>query len=101
MENFAGLGGRMPRGAPRLRTPDGKMNGVGERVREVRERMKLTQDALCGRISAGTDGKWIPDRRDIFRIEDGRRSVHDTEVVALSAALETDVCWLLLGKRSV
>lgn len=88
----------MPRGAPRLRTPDGKLNLVGIRVRQRRTELKLTQDALCARLAAASDGAWLADRRDIFRIEDGRRSVHDLEVVALVQALECDLQWLLLGE---
>ena len=87
----------MPRGAPRLRTPDGKMNQIAGRVYARRTALKLTQDALCARLALVTAGAWIADRRDIFRIEDGRRSVHDVEVVALGQALECSACWLLLG----
>ena len=88
----------MPRGAPRLRTPDGKLNQIAMRVRERRATMQLTQDALCARLAVVTEGVWNADRRDIFRIEDGRRSVHDLEVVALAAALECSACWLLTGQ---
>ena len=77
----------MPRGAPRLRTPEGKLNLVAARVRQRRMELKLTQDALCARLATVTDGAWIADRRDIFRIEDGRRSVHDLEIIALAEAL--------------
>jgi hypothetical protein len=87
----------MPRGAPRLRTPDGKLNLVAQRVRVRRAELSLTQDALCARLATATDGAWIADRRDIFRIEDGRRSVHDIELVALAQALECSTSWLLLG----
>jgi hypothetical protein len=87
----------MPRGAPRLRTPDGKLNLVSQRVRQRRTELLLTQDALCARLADVTNGGWIADRRDVFRIEDGRRSIHDLELVALAQALECDVLWLLLG----
>ena len=88
----------MPRGSPRLRTPEGKLNQIATRVRQRRSELKLTQDALCARLATATDGGWIADRRDIFRIEDGRRSIHDLEVVALALALECAACWLLLGE---
>lgn len=87
----------MPRGSPRLRTPEGKLNLVALRVRQRRAELKLTQDGLCARLAAVTHGGWVADRRDVFRIEDGRRSVHDLEVVALAEALECDPCWLLTG----
>ena len=67
----------MPRGSPRLRAPNGKMNLVYERVKERRLALKLTQDALCARLADVTEGEWIADRRDIFRIEDGRRGSMD------------------------
>lgn len=88
----------MPRGSPRMRTAEGKMNLIGTRVKERRMALKLTQDALCARLADVTEGAWIADRRDIFRIEDGRRSVHDVEVVALAQTLECAVIWLLLGE---
>ena len=90
----------MPRGSPRLRTDDGKLNRIALRVRQRRQELRLTQDALCGRLAAVTQGGWVADRRDIFRIEDGRRSVHDLEVVALAQALECSACWLLLGEEA-
>jgi hypothetical protein len=71
------------------------MNVVGERVYERRRALKLTQDGLCARLAAVTAGAWNPDRRDIFRIEDGRRSVYDTELLALGEALEVSASWLL------
>lgn len=88
----------MPRGSPRLRTADDQLNQVGLRVRARRMEMKLTQDALCGRLAHATLGAWIADRRDIFRIEDGRRIVSDLELFALAGALDCDVCWLLRGE---
>ncbi len=89
----------MPRGAPRLRTTDGKMNQIGERVHDRRRDLKVTQDMLCARLADATDGQWVADRRDIFRIEDGRRSVHDLELLALAQALECSACWLLTGEE--
>ena len=87
----------MPRGAPRLRASNGNLNMIADRVRQRRTELKMTQDALCARLADVTDGGWVADRRDIFRIEDGRRSVHDVEVAALAKALEVGSCWLLLG----
>lgn len=91
----------MPRGSPRLRTLDGQKNQVGGRVRTQRNHLKLTQDALCGRLAEVTGGSWIADRRDIFRIEDGRRIVSDLEIIALSYALECKPGWLLLGNEEL
>jgi transcriptional regulator with XRE-family HTH domain len=99
MGDFAGSGGMMPRGAPRLRADDGRLNLVGERVRSRRAGLRLTQDALCATIARYTNGGWNPDRREIFKIEEGVRSVHDTEIIALAVALECSPCWLLTGMR--
>ena len=87
----------MPRGSPRLRTDDDKMNQIGARVKERRRALGLTQDALCGRLALATNGRWNPDRRDVVRIEIGTRIVSDVEMLALAEALDCDACWLLVG----
>ena len=90
----------MARGAPRLRTPDGKVNQVAPRVRERRAALKLTQDLLCARLAAITDGGWNADRMEIYRIESGDRIVSDLEMLALAQALECAPLWLLLGEET-
>lgn len=87
----------MPRGFPRLRTSDQKKNQLGQRVRDRRAELDVTQDALCARLAQITNGGWIPDRKEIFRIEDGQRIVSDLETLALAEALECSPCWLLTG----
>ena len=89
----------MTRGAPRMRTTEGKLNQVAARVRQRRTELALTQDALCALISTATNGEWIPDRMEIYRIELGTRTVTDLELLALAEALDSDPVWLLLGKR--
>lgn len=74
------------------------MNLVGVRVRSSRAKLRLTQDALCARLAEVTNGEWIADRREIFRIEDGARIVSDVEILALAQALDCSPCWLLLGE---
>jgi len=88
----------MPRGSPRLRTQDDKLNGVGQRALERRLLLKLAQDAVCVRIVGVTKGRWNPDRQEIYKIEDGRRTVTDLELVALSKALDCSPLWLLTGE---
>lgn len=88
----------MPRGFPRLRTEEQKVNQVGQRVRERRADLHLTQDNLCARIAQITNGCWIPDRREIYRIEDGRRIVSDLEILVLANVLGCSACWLLIGE---
>lgn len=87
----------MPRGGPRLRTPDGKMNDLGGRVQQRREELEVKQDELCARIAHETGGAWTPAWQDISRIENGFRTVTDLELRVLAMALECDPAWLLVG----
>ena len=87
----------MPLGGPKLRTKDGKMNLVGERVRQRRRELGWTQDNLGGTLARVTEGQWAPSRKEVGRIEDGERVVCDTELVALASALQCSVIWLLTG----
>jgi transcriptional regulator with XRE-family HTH domain len=88
----------MPRGTPRLRTQDKRLNIAGERIRQRRRELDLRQDQLCARVAATTSGEWSPGWQDLSRIENGSRIVSDVEVLALAQALESDACWLLLGR---
>jgi transcriptional regulator with XRE-family HTH domain len=85
----------MPRGAPRLRKAGGHQNAVGARVKARRKELKLSQDALCARLALRTSGGWSPTEADIYRIERHTRIISDLELVALCAALECDLLWLL------
>jgi transcriptional regulator with XRE-family HTH domain len=89
----------MPRGAPRLRAEDGKKNQIGERVRQRRSDLKLTQDQLNGRLVFVTYGQWNPSEQEILHIENGTRIVSDVEIIALGKALDCDPCWLLVGDK--
>jgi hypothetical protein len=89
----------MPRGGPRLRTEDRKLNQVGPRVRERRQSLRLEQDEVCARVARTTDGEWNPAWQDLSRIENGARMVSDLEVLALARALECDACWLFYGRN--
>lgn len=73
------------------------MNLIGPRVFARRVALKLTQDAVCARLAAATGAVWNPDRREIFRIENGRRTVTDLEIIALAQALKCAPSWLLNG----
>ncbi len=90
----------MARGAPRLRTADGRVNDIAERVRARRLELRLTQDGLCGRLAHVTAGAWNADRMEVYRIETGTRIVSDLELRALASALDCDPSWLLLGEPS-
>ncbi len=85
----------MPRGVPRLRTPDNRMNGIGTRMKERRKALHWNQDALCARLALVTGGVWNPEWRDMVRIEGGTRKVSDLELVAIAHALECTAAWLL------
>ncbi len=87
----------MPKGDLRLRAENGEMNQVADRVRQRRRALKMTQERLCGRLADVTDGAWIADRQEVFRIEAGGRIVSDVELLALAKALECSPCWLLTG----
>lgn len=87
----------MPKGEIRLRTQEGHLNQVADRMRSRRRVQKLTQEQLCGRLADATEGLWIPARMDIVRIENGARIVSDLEIFALAKALGCTPCWLLAG----
>ena len=76
------------------------MNLVGARLRERRLAGRLTQDQLCGALARLTEGAWIPTRHDVYRIEAGTRTVSDAEVVALAAALDCGLVWLVCGAEA-
>lgn len=71
------------------------MNLIGPRVFARRVALRLTQDTLCAKLADATTATWNPDRREIFRIENGRRTVTDLELVALAQALGCTTDWLL------
>ncbi len=65
---------------------NGKKNVIGENVRRLRNKMKLTQKELTTRVQLkGVD----MERLTIGRIENGERFVTDYEVRAIKEALET------------
>lgn len=71
---------------------NGKKNCCGDRVREARQKLRLSQSDLAARLQiAGI----IIERDSISRIEIGTRFVADYEVAALARALKVSVEWLL------
>src|ERR1041385_8703942 len=86
--------GPVPKGV-RLKV-QGKRNCVGERVKQLREGQRITQDALCARLALETgewadEGtKWVPSKIEIHRIEVGVRAVLDLEIIALARVLGVD-----------
>ena len=71
---------------------DGKKNICGERVREARRKMNVTQTDLAARLQvAGI----IIERNSITRMESGERFVADYELRELAKILKVSVEWLL------
>lgn len=67
-------------------------NIIGPRVKELREKSGLSQEALAGKLSlAGTDFSSLM----ILRIEKGQRFVPDYELLALAEYFEVSTDYLL------
>ena len=65
-----------------------KTNIVGRRVRELRKKKKMSQQALSNKLELL--GVYIC-RGSISRIEDGSRTVTDIELLALSKVLGVSI----------
>ncbi len=85
----------MPRGNPRLRTKEGGQNLIGSQVKARRKELKMTQDALCGRLAHLSGGKWNPTPADIYRIQTQTRIVSDIELLCLACALDLSISDLI------
>lgn len=71
---------------------EGKKNICGERIKEARGRLRLTQSDLAAKLQlAGI----IIERDSISRIEIGTRFVADYELRELAIILKVSVNWLL------
>ena len=79
----------------RIYTPDGRCNLSGERVREARLRLRLSQEALAVKLQLL--GLQIG-QMAVSRIETGKRLVPDFELPILAEALGVTTDWLL-GKE--
>lgn len=78
-----------------LRTEDGKKNGIGERVRELREQKGLSQEQLMAQLQLlGMDAE----RGVIKRIENGDRAVSELELRLLARFFEVSYPFLLDGE---
>ena len=70
----------------------GKKNICGDRVREARQKLKLTQADLAAQLQIKGI---IMERDSISRIEIGTRFVADYELLILSKCLKVSLAWLL------
>ena len=72
---------------------NGRKNLCGNRVKEARARLNITQADLAARLQvAGV----IMERDSVSRIEIGTRFVTDYELSVLSDVLNVSVEWLLM-----
>lgn len=79
-----------------LRTKDGKKNLVGPRVRALREKKDLSQEALMAQLQLlGMDAE----RGVIKRIENGDRTVSDLEIQLLSKFFHVTYEYLIDGSE--
>lgn len=70
----------------------GKMNICGDRIREARQKRRLSQSDLCKLLQLR--GVMV-ERDTISRMESGSRFVADFEAVVIAEVLEVPVLWLL------
>ncbi len=71
---------------------NGKKNLCGDKVRQARQKQRLSQSDLAARLQvAGV----IIERDSISRIEAGTRFVADYELKVIAEVLNVDVIWLL------
>lgn len=71
---------------------NGRKNLCGDRVRQARVKLKLTQEELAARLQVA--GVTI-ERDSVSRIEKGTRFVADFELVVLAKVLKVDINWLV------
>lgn len=71
---------------------NGKKNLCGNRVREARQKQRLSQSDLAARLQV--EGI-ILERDSVSRIEAGTRFVADYELKVLAKVLNVDIMWLL------
>lgn len=71
---------------------NGKKNICGDRVREARQKQRMSQSDLAARLQVNGI---ILERDSISRIESGTRFVADYELLILSKVLKVDMLWLL------
>lgn len=71
---------------------NGRKNCCGERVRQARQRLRLSQTDLAARLQI--EGVII-ERDSVSRMEKGTRFVADYEIVTLAKVLHVSAGWLL------
>ena len=74
----------------------GKKNICGDRVREARQKKRMSQSDLAAKLQLE---EVIIERDSISRIESGARFVTDYELMILARVLKVDTIWLLTGEE--
>lgn len=75
---------------------NGRKNICGDRVREARHKLRLSQSDLAAKLQINGI---ILERDSVSRIESGTRFVADYELKALSDILKVDILWLLTSEE--
>ena len=70
---------------------EGKKNISGERIREARLKLRLSQSDLAARVQVGV----TMERDSISRIEIGTRFIPDYEIPVFARVLGVSALWLL------
>lgn len=79
-------------GSMKIYDYNGRKNICGDRVREARHKLRLSQSDLAARLQiAGV----IVERDSVSRMESGTRFIADYELAVLAESLNVDVRWLL------
>ena len=81
----------------RLLMVEGRCNICGERVRNAREKLQISQEQLAAKIQL--NGHSLT-QKTISRIEMGLRVVPEYEIPLLAEALGVDPLWLLNREQS-
>lgn len=74
---------------------NGRKNLCGDRVREARQKQRISQSDLAARLQI--EGV-ILERDSVSRIESGTRFVTDYELLTLSKVLNVDIKWLIFAE---
>lgn len=74
---------------------NGRKNLCGDRVREARNKQRISQSDLAARLQI--EGV-ILERDSVSRIESGTRFVTDYELLTLAKVLNVDMKWLVFSE---
>lgn len=83
---------------PRLGAAPGSRNSIGDRAKQRRVELGLTQDQVTARLIDETE--WDASPQQVIYIETKRRAVTDLEIKALAKVLHCGAAWLLDGAEA-